>query len=305
MENEIALFVASIIRLSMPLMLASTGELVSERAGVLNLSLEGMMLFGAFFASYGTYVTGSPVLGIIIGMLLVLPVALFQAFLSVTLRANQLVVGIGFNLVALGVTTLSYREIFGPLSRVTLPGFDIVHIPVLSDIPFLGTALFSQTILMYLAVVVVAAIWFMLNRTAIGLSIRAIGENPRSADQAGLSVFKYRYGAVLFTGAMAGLSGGFLSVGDIHTFTENMTNGAGYLALAAVIFGNWQVWKTVAACLLFGAATSLQFQLPGWGIEVPTSWLLMLPYILALVAVAGLVGRVEQPLALSLPYRRN
>jgi len=305
MEEQIALFIASMIRLAMPLMLASTGELVSERAGVLNLSLEGMMLLGAFFASYGTYVTGSPVMGILIGVLLVLPVALLQAFLSVTLRANQLVVGIGFNLIALGVTTLSYREIFGPLSRVSLPGFDPVHVPWLSDIPFIGTALFSQNILMYVGLVIIVAIWFTLTRTSIGLAIRAMGENPRSADQAGLSVFKYRYGAVLFTGAMAGLAGGFLSVGDIHTFTENMTNGAGYLALAAVIFGNWSVWKTVGACLLFGAATSLQFQLPGWGIDVPTAWLLMLPYILALVAVAGLVGRVEQPVALSIPYRRN
>lgn len=305
MEEQIALFIAATIRLAMPLTLAATGELVSERAGVLNLSLEGMMLLGAFFAVLGVYYTGSPTLGIVFGIIAVLPVALLQAFLSVTMRADQLVVGIGFNLVAIGVTTLANREIFGALSRESVPGFDKIQIPFLSDLPFVGTALFNHTILVYLAVILVAVIWLVINRTALGLSIRAVGENPQASDQVGLPVYKVRYGAVLFTGAMAGLAGGLLSVGDIHTFTENMTNGAGYLALAAVIFGNWHVWKTVLACLLFGAATALQFQLPGWGINVPTAWLLMLPYILALVAVAGLVGKVQQPVSLTLPYIRH
>lgn len=305
MDAQIALFLASMVRLAVPLMLAACGELVSERAGVLNLSLEGMMLIGAFFGALGTHLTGSPVAGVLCGIVSVLPVALLQAFLSVTLRANQLVVGIGINLIALGATTLTYRETFGALSRVTLPGFSPLNLAGLSNLPFLGPVLFNYTGFVYVAWLAVAAIWLVLGRTAIGLTIRAVGENPRAVDQVGLSVFRIRYAAILFTGAMAGLAGAFLSVGDIHTFTENMTNGAGYLAIAAVIFGNWRVWKTVGACLLFGAATALQFQLPGWGINVPTAWLLMLPYLLALVAVAGLVGRVEQPAALTLPYRRS
>ena len=305
MEEQIALFIAAAIRLAIPLALAASGELVSERAGVLNLSLEGMMLLGAFFSILGVHFTGSPTLGIMFGVMTVIPFALFQAFLSVTLRADQLVVGIGFNLVAIGITTLASREIFGALNRESLPGFEKLHIPWLSDLPFFGPAFFNHTVLVYLAIVLVAGIWFVINRTALGLTIRAMGENPQAADQVGLPVYKVRYGAVLFTGAMAGLSGGLLSVGDIHTFTENMTNGIGYLALAAVIFGNWRVWKTLAACLLFGAAAALQFQLPGWGIDVPTAWLLMLPYILALIAVAGLVGKVQQPAALTLPYYRH
>ena len=305
MDVQIALFLASTIRVAMPMMLAATGELVSERAGVLNLSLEGMMLMGAFFAAMGNHYTGSASVGILFAILAVIPFALLQAFLSVTLRANQLVVGIGLNLVALGITTLAYREVFGALSRETLSGFNQLHIPLLSDIPFIGTVFFSHTILAYVGIILIAIIWFVLNRTAVGLTIRAIGENPRATDQAGISVFTYRYVAILVTGCMAALAGSFLSLSDIHTFTENMTNGTGYIALAAVIFGNWRVWKTVMACLLFGAASALQFQLPGWSVQIPTAWLLMLPYILALFSVAGLVGRVEQPLSLALPYRRH
>lgn len=305
MENQISLLIISMIQLSMPLVLAATGELVSERAGVLNLSLEGMMLVGAFFAAYVTHLSSSPLLGVCGGILATLPIALLQAFLSITMLANQLVVGIGLNLVALGTTTLAYREIFGPLNRVLLPGFPTIHIPFLSDIPFVGTVFINHSGFYYLTLLLTITIWFLLNKTAFGLSIRAVGENPQTVDQAGLSVVKIRYSTVLFAGAMAGLAGSYLSIGYIHTFTENMTNGAGYLAIAAVIFGSWQVWKTVGACMLFGVATALQFQLPGWGVSVPTAWLMMLPYVLALVAVAGLVGRVEQPLALTVPFRRS
>jgi ABC-type uncharacterized transport system permease subunit len=304
-EEQIAVFLGSSLRLSMPLILAGTGELVSERAGVLNMSLEGMMLTATFAGALGSWATGQPGVGLLSGVAAALALAFLQAVLSVTLRANQLVVGIGFNILALGGTTFLYREIFGPLSRETIPGFAIWRVPLLGDLPVLGVALFRQVGLVYVGLLVVVAIWAMLEYTAFGLAVRAVGENPRAADQAGIPVARVRYAGVLVAGAMAGLAGVFISVGDIHTFTEGMTNGQGYLALAAVIFGGWIGWRTLAACLLFGTATALQFQLPAMGIEIPTAGLMMLPYVLALLAVGGLVGRLRPPAALTIPYRRG
>jgi len=305
MDETLAVFIASTLRLAMPLILAAAGELVSERAGVLNLSLEGMMLTAAFFGALGSWATGSPVLGILCAVLASFVVSVVQAVLSVHWRANQLVVGIGFNILALGATTLLYRIIFGGLSREEIPGLGKLSIQGLSDIPFLGPALLQQSYLVYFGLACVVGIWWMLKSTAFGLSIRAVGDDPRSADKAGVPVARVRFQAVLIAGVMAGLAGSFLSVADINTFTENMTNGAGYLAIAAVIFGGWTVWRTLGACLLFGAATALQFQLPAIGIEMPTALLLMLPYLLALLAVAGVVGRRDPPTALTLPFIRG
>jgi len=305
MDVQLAVFIASTLRLAMPLILAASGELVSERAGVLNLSLEGMMLFSAFVGAMVSWATGVPSLGVLAGVATGVAVAALQAVFSVYLRANQLVVGIGFNILALGATTLLYREIFGALSREQIPGLAKIDVPVLSHLPIIGAGLFQQVPLAYIGLAFVVLIWWMLGRTSLGLAIRAVGEDPRSADKAGVPVARVRVIGVLIAGFMAGLAGTFLSVGDIHTFTEGMTNGAGYLALAAVIFGGWTVWRTVGACLLFGAATALQFQLPAMGVNVPTAALLMLPYVLALLAVAGVVGRRDPPSALTVPYRRG
>ena len=305
MENQAAVFMASSLRLSMPMVLAASGEMVSERAGVLNMSLEGMMLTAAFTAALGSWASGHPAIGLVCGIAGALGVAFLQAILSVTLRANQLVVGIGFNILALGATTFLYREIFGPLSREVIPGFAKWHVPGLADIPVLGPALFRQVGLVYVGLALVVAIWVGLRYTAVGLAIQAVGEDPRATDQAGISVALVRYTGVMVAGLMAGLAGAFISVGDINTFTEGMTNGQGYLALAAVIFGGWVGWRTLAACLLFGTASALQFQLPAMGIEIPTAGLIMLPYVLALLAVTGLVGRSRPPAALTIPFRRG
>lgn len=299
-----AVFAGSTLRLAVPLMLGATGELVSERAGVLNMSVEGMMLTGAFAGAVGAVSTGSPMLGLLIGVLAVVPVALLQAFLSITLRANQVVTGIGINILVLGATTLAYREIFGGRSRAEVPGFDKWQPPLLSQIPLFGDAVFTQVWLVWLALGLVALTAWVLRYTALGLALHSAGSEPRAVDKSGLSVTAVRYGAVLFTGVMSAIGGCFLSIGDIHTFTEGMTSGAGYLAIAAVIFGNWKVGRMWLACLLFGAATALQFQLPAWGVEVPNAILIMLPYLLALMAVGGLVGRQSAPAYLTQPYIR-
>jgi ABC-type uncharacterized transport system permease subunit len=303
-EEMVAVFIGSSLRLGMPLMLAASGELVSERAGVLNMSVEGMMLTGAFAGAIGSWATGNPLIGLAIALVAVLPVALLQAWLSITLRANQIVTGIGINILVLGATTIGYREILGRHSRTEIPGLAKWAPPGLGDITVFGDAVFRQTWLLYAGLVVVAVAAWVLRNTAIGLAVRAVGAEPRAVDKSGLSVTRVRYGAVLFTGVMSALAGCFLSIGDIHTFTEGMTNGAGYLALAAVIFGNWRIGRTMLACLFFGAATALQFQLPAMGIQVPTALLIMLPYLMALIAVGGLVGRQTAPSYLTRAYVR-
>lgn len=297
-----AVFVGSSVRLAAPLLLAATGELVSERAGVLNMSVEGMMLTGAFAGAVGSFATGSPLAGLAFGVLCVLPVAWLQAFLSITLRANQIVTGIGINILVLGATTLGYRAIFGSRSRAEIPGLEKWAPPGLADIPYLGEHVFQQSWLLYLAVLLIIGAAWVMRSTALGLAVHAAGTAPQAASNSGLPVTRIRYGAVLFTGFMSALAGCFLSIGDIHTFTEGMTSGAGYLAIAAVIFGNWKLGRTLLACGLFGAATALQFQLPGMGVQVPSALLIMLPYVLALLAVGGLVGRQVAPAALTQPY---
>ncbi len=304
-EEQLAVFIGSGVRLAMPIVLAGTGELLSERAGVLNLSLEGMMLSAAFAAAAASWATGMPVVGLLAAVVVSLGFAFVQAVLSVSLRANQLVVGIGFNILALGATTFLYRQIFGPLSRDTIPGLQRLHVPWLSDIPVLGPALFQQTALAYVAVLMVAVTWALLKFTSSGLAVRAVGDDPRAADQAGINVNRTRYLGVLYAGVLAGLGGAFMSIADSNTFTEGMTNGAGYLAITAVIFGGWSPWKTLGACLLFGFATALQFVVPAMGLDIAVAPLLMLPYVLALFAIAGLVGTGKQPMALTLPFRRG
>jgi simple sugar transport system permease protein len=229
-------------------------------------------------------------------------VALLQAFLSNTLRVNQIVSGIGINILALGATTLAYREIFGARSSQLVDGFATWVPPILGQIPVIGRPIFEQVWIFYLAVALFVLVAFGLKHTALGLALRAVGVDPKAANHAGISVTLVRYGAVMFAGLCSALGGVFISLGNIHTFTEGMTSGAGYLAITAVIFGNWRVWRMVGACLLFGAATALQFQLSPMGIEVPTAFLIMLPYVLAFVAVTGLVGRQTPPAALTLPF---
>ena len=244
----LALFLGSSLRLAMPMLFAALGELVSERAGVLNLSLEGMMLTGAFAGAMGSLWTGQPLLGLLIAVLAVLPIAALQAWLSVTLRANQIVSGIGINILVLGGTTFAYRELLGHRSRVQIPGLDTWSPPGLGQLPVVGPAL-EQSWLLYLALGVAIVIALVLRRTALGLAIHAAGAEPAALDKSGGSVRRIRYGVVLFAGVMSALGGAFLSLGDIHTFTEGMTNGAGYLALVGVIFGNWKTGRTVFACV--------------------------------------------------------
>ncbi|GAB2832702.1 ABC transporter permease [Actinocorallia aurea] len=292
------------VRLAIPLLVASSGELVSERAGVLNMSVEGMMLTGAFAGAIGAHTTGSASAGLVCALVAGVLFAALQALLSVTLRADQIVTGVAANALALGATTYGARLYF--TEGRTVPGFDPISIPLLSDIPVLGPALFELTIVGYLCIAVAIALAVLFGkRSGFGLAVTAIGADAETADRSGLPVRAVRFGAVLLAGLTSALAGAHLVLADVHAFTDNVTAGAGYLAVAAVIAGKWKAWPTLIACLLFGLAQALQFAAPAFGITLPTAVLVMSPYLLALIAVSGLVGASRSPAGLTLPFVRE
>ncbi|MCX4835774.1 ABC transporter permease [Streptomyces sp. NPDC102364] len=295
------------VRMALPLLLASSGELLSERAGVLNLSVEGMMLTGAFAGAAGAYASGSAGIGVLTALGAGLLFAALQALLSVTLRADQIVTGITANALALGATTYGSRLLFGDDARQNaLPGFDPLPVPGLHRIPVLGPALFEQTLLGYAALAVTAVLALALSRrTTWGLIVDAVGEDAGTADRCGLPVRTVRYATVLLTGATAALAGAQLALAEVHAFSDNITGGIGYLAVVAVIAGRWRAWPTLLACLVFGLAQSLQFAAPALGLHLSAPLLTTLPYVFALLAVSGLVGRSRAPSGLTTPFVRG
>jgi ABC-type uncharacterized transport system permease subunit len=304
-STELLLFTGSTLRLSAPLLIAAHGELISERAGVLNMSIEGMMLLSAFAAVAATAATHSPAIGVICGIAAVLPVALLQAFLSVKARANQIVSGIGINLVCLGATTLLYRRYLSAGTSLQVEGFEKIDLAGVLGLPTAASALLNQTSLVYFALCVPLLAHLLLTRTTPGLALRASGQDPDAARKTGVNVGRTRVMGVCIAGVLAALAGALLSIGELHTFTENMTSGAGYLAIAAVIFGGWKTGRTFAACLIFGGATALQFQLPALGVELPIALLMLLPYVLALATIAVRFNREAVPAALAQPLANN
>ncbi|HEY9311314.1 ABC transporter permease [Williamsia sp.] len=285
------------------LIVAATGESISERAGVLNLSMEGMMLTGAFASVLASATTDSPVLGVVAGVLAALVFGVVQALLSVRFRADQIVVGIASNALALGLTTYGARILLDDGKGQGVPGFSGVEIPVLTDIPIVGPALFGQSVLGYLCVAVVAVLALVFSgRTMAGVRVDAVGEDAVSAGWTGLSVNKIRALCVLLASSTGGLAGSQLALSEVQSFSENMTAGLGYLAVVAVIAGRWKVIGIVWACLFFGIARSLQFALPAVGVDIPFAVLVMLPYIIAIVAISGVVGGRRSPSCLTVPY---
>ncbi len=301
---QITAYIAGGVRLALPVLFAASGELVSERAGVLNLSLEGMMLTGAFGASMASLATGSALVGVGAGMLAALLFAAGQAFFTVRAGANQLVVGIAANAFALGFTSFAARRLLGDGAGDKLAGFDQLQIPLLHRLPLIGEGLFGQSSLAYVGLLLVAFTLLVLKRTGWGLAVTAVGEDAQAADRAGTPVRLVRTLAILWTGVMAGFGGAFIALADVHAFTPNMTAGRGYLAIVAVIAGAWSGPRVVVACVVFGAAAALQFQASALGIHVPVALLVMSPYLLALLAVAGLVGRQRPPRNLTAPFVR-
>lgn len=304
MENLTFLtdYLIASLRLSTPLAFTALGGLFSERSGVLNIGLEGMLLSGAFASAAGAYLTGNVWIGLLCGMFLGSVMGLLHAFLCVTLKVDQLVSGLAINLTALGLTSFWSRLIFSSGEAKQLPGLQSLPIPGLSKIPILGNLLFNQDLLIYILLILIFLTTYFLFHTSFGLSLRAVGEYPRAADTAGVSVDWIRYLAVISSGILAGLGGAYLSLVHVRFFVEDMSAGRGFIALAALIFGRWHPAYTALACLLFGATEALQLRIQAFGLSIPYQFLVMLPYLIALFALVGLAGKSTPPSALGVPY---
>lgn len=299
-------FMIATIHVATPLLLSATGELIAERSGVLNLGVEGMMLTGALAGFLGAYATGSPVLGWMLAILAGGLVALIFAYFAITLRAHQVIVALGINLSMLGATGFVFRLLFGvSASAPEIKPAQIVPIPWLSQLPFVGPVLFQHALLVYLAFMAVPVVWWLLFHTPWGLTLRSVGENPQAADAVGISVARVRYTATVIGGAFAGLAGAYLSTVSLNVFLEGMTGGMGWIAVAIVIFGNWRPAGIVLAALTFGGAEALQLRLQNAGIGIPREFVVMLPYVLTLVALAGVVRRSRAPSQLCVPFARS
>lgn len=298
-------WLAGALRLAGPLLLAALGELFAERGGVLNVGIEGTVLWGALAAYLGCAATGSPWAGLAAAAITGLAAAALLAWMYVTVRASQVVVGLVFNLLALGVASYTYRVASKGGFDGSIALLQPVSISGLSTLPLVGPVLFGQPPLLYATLLLAALASWTLYRTRFGLALRAVGENPRATEAAGHGVVGLRYAGVLISGLGAGLAGAYLMLCEVGLFRDSIVSGQGFIALAIVILGRWNPGRVVAGALLFGAADALQLslQLRGWGL--PPQLLLALPYVLTLLAISGLFGRAtRQPSALMQPYEK-
>ena len=296
-----AAFFAQVLRISVPYTLAALGGTCSERGGVVNIALEGTLLAGAFGSVAVTWATGNPWLGVLAGIASGLALAALHGLVSVTLKANQIVSGIALNLLAIGLTKFLLRLVFGSSSNsARVVGLPEWNVPLLSSVPVLG-AIVSSPFMLSTGIIVVA-LWIVLTKTPFGLRLRAVGEHPEAADTLGVSVEGMRYAGVLLSGALAGLGGAWLAM-EQHSFTDGMSSGRGYIALAAMIVGKWHPLGAAGACLLFGLAETLEINLQS--LHVPTHFVQMIPYVVTLIVLAGFIGRATPPAADGIPYRKE
>jgi general nucleoside transport system permease protein len=299
-------FLTSTMSMATPIMLAALGELMVEESGIINVGIEGAMLAGAFFALAATYFSGSIALGLGAGIAAAIAIDAIFALLVVNLAANQVVTGTALNILALGVTGVFYREMFGETGKAFMVT-PVAKVPLgpLARIPILGPVLFDQNALVYFTLILIPIFWYVISRTRYGLRLRAAGERPEAADALGLGVYWIRWQALIAAGALTGLAGAYLTLAYANTFVENISAGRGFVALSVVILGRWNPWGLAAASVLFGAAMALQFGLQALGTVVPYQLFLALPYALTLVVLAGVGGQAAAPSALGEPYRRQ
>ena len=295
---ELVLFLAATLRISVPYVLAASGACFSERGGVINIALEGIMLIGALAYVLGAHASGSPWIGLGAAVIAGVATAALHALITVAFRADQITSGLGINLLAAGLTRFVLKQVFHSSSNSSrVLGFEGFSMPGLSAIPGLGPVFASPLVLLTLALVI-AGHW-LLFRSVFGLRLRAAGERPEALTTLGMSVARQRTQGVLISGALAGLAGAWLA-SEQHSFTDGMTSGRGYIALAAMIVGKWTPGGAAAACLLFGAAEALQITLQGSAF--PNELLQMLPYLVTMLALAGFIGRAIPPRAVGVPY---
>jgi simple sugar transport system permease protein len=292
------------VSLSVPLIFGAMGGVISERVGVVNVAIEGQLLAGAFSSALIASVTNNLYLGLIGAAVAGVLVSFVLAAFSIKYFVDQVIVGVVLNVLVIGLTSFLYSQVLteNPQLLNTPPRFSRIEIPVLGEIPILGPVLFEQTIIVYIMYVVVGLVYFGLFHTKWGLRVRAVGEHPTAADTVGINVTGTRFWNVALAGAIAGLGGAYFTLGAVGAFGKEMTAGAGFIALAAVIFGRWDPIRATLAALLFGFATNLQNVLGIIGSPVPSEFMLMLPYVVTIFAVAGLVGRSRGPAASGKPY---
>lgn len=293
---------SSALTLAIPIAFAALGGVFSERAGVVNIALEGKMLIGAFTAVAFASLFHSAWIGLLAAMVAGALAAMLFAWATVYLRADHIIAGLAIDILAAGLTGFLFNSIYGQMGTPSdTPSLPIWNVPLLSSVPVLGPILGHHEALVYLFFVVILIANWVLFRTPVGLRWRAVGEYPRAADAAGVPVLRVKFWAVVAAGVVAGMGGADLSIGILNSFSPNMTTGRGFIALAAVIFGAWRPWGSFAAALLFGFATSLSFQLQG-SAAISRSIVLMLPYVVTILALAGFVGRTTAPAADGKPY---
>ena len=300
-------FLATTIRLAVPILIPTLGEIFAQKSGVLNLGIEGMMITGALGAFLTSYYTGNPWLGVLSGLVVGGLFGLLHAFMTITLSVNQVLTGLAIFILGPGLAGFIFRTIFGvTLIPPITTSFTPLHIPLLSKIPVLGPVLFQQNILVYLAFIFVPICGFILFKTAIGLKITGAGENPRAADTLGVNVYRIRYLCVIFGGVMAGFGGAFMALSTPgQTFMEYMIGGRGWIAVALVIFAKWNPYRALGGALLFGGADALQMRVQALGIGIPHHFLLMLPFVLTIVILVMISKGTSEPSALTIPYKRG
>jgi len=301
----VGLLMAS-VRLATPLLLAALGETFAERSGVLNISVEGLMIIGALAGFLAGHFSGNPWVGALAAVMAGALFSCLHAYLSAVLGANQVVSGLASNLLALGLAVFAFRAAFGiPASDPRSPTFESVAIPFLSRIPVIGDILFNQHAWVYLSWLLVPLCYLVLFRTAWGLKVTAVGENPSAAEAAGISVSATRFAAVVIGGALGGLGGMTLSLAQLGFFKEVMVAGRGFIAIAIVMLGRWNPFGVLVAALVFGAADSLQLRLQTVGVDkvIPPQFLISLPYVLTLVLLVSRAGKMLMPSALATPYK--
>jgi general nucleoside transport system permease protein len=300
-----ASLIASMLVFATPLTFAALGGIFSERSGVVNIGLEGMMLMGAFWGIWGADKTGSWVWGVGIAMLSGGLLALVHAFFAIHLRADQIVGGVAVNFLALGITGYFFVQLYhGENVPTGVSQIPDVNLAKQSNNGFFAEAIGHLNLMIWVAILFVPLTYIVLFKTPVGLRIRACGEHPRAADTVGINVYLVRYGSVVLSGILAAMGGAYLTVGYLNTYNENVTAGRGFIALAAVIFGNWRPFGAFGATLLFGFSTALAYRLPVYSSNAATLFQ-ALPYVLTLIAVAGVIGRTVPPAADGRPYKKQ
>lgn len=303
--------IAATIRAATPLALAAMGGIFSERGGVINIALEGIMITGAFtaviFSNLGASLGLSPgfsaLLGVFAALSLGLVIALVHAYFSITMRVNQIVSGVAINMLAFGLTSLLLQLIFDVNGNSpAVPDMKPIAIPFLSEIPVVGTIFFNHQPIVYVMFLAIPFSAYLIKNTMFGLRLRAAGDKPEAIDTVGVDVHRLRYIGVGMSGLFAGLAGAYLSLGQLNFFSEGMTSGRGFIALAAVIFGNWRPWPAFGAALLFGFSDAAQIALQNSGLNIPSDFLLMAPYVVTLIALAGFIKKAVPPAAIGQPY---